>query len=389
VVIAIIGILATISVIALQNARAKSRDAKRAGDIKQVQTALELFFNDNNRYPTLDEWATGQIYSTSTAGTSTYLQTIPSAPTPNDGTCTNNQNLINYTPTADGSSYSISLCLGNTTGTLSSGPKCLTPGGIVDTDCSSSVCGYTLIDSRDGQLYPTVQIGTQCWTAKNMNIGARISSCTSGDCSGSTCTSTCAVRGTTVKDQAGDGAIEKYCHSDSAINCANEGGLYQWHTTMALAQTCDNSDCLAQINSPHQGICPAGWHVPTDTEWNVLDSFYATSTCDPNRTTYDCDPTGHKLKKRFNVDGVAGCSGTDTDNSDCGLSGFEGLLMGNRGNTGAFINRGVTAYFRTTLPFGVDRNNTRGITATRSGIMRGSSGGYYRAAGWPVRCLKD
>ncbi|OIO06909.1 hypothetical protein AUJ35_03135 [Candidatus Falkowbacteria bacterium CG1_02_41_21] len=55
VVIAIIGILATVSIISLSNARAKSRDAKRAGDMKQVQTALELFFNDNNRYPTATE----------------------------------------------------------------------------------------------------------------------------------------------------------------------------------------------------------------------------------------------------------------------------------------------------------------------------------------------
>ena len=84
VVIAIIGMLATISVIALQNARAKSRDAKRAGDMKQIQTALELFFNDKNRYPTVDEWSTGQIYSTSTNSTSTYMQIIPTAPTPAD-----------------------------------------------------------------------------------------------------------------------------------------------------------------------------------------------------------------------------------------------------------------------------------------------------------------
>ncbi len=73
VVIAIIGILATISVITLSNARSKSRDAKRAGDIKQVQTALELFFNDQNRYPTAEEWATGQIFSTTTDSTSTYM----------------------------------------------------------------------------------------------------------------------------------------------------------------------------------------------------------------------------------------------------------------------------------------------------------------------------
>ncbi|MEI7620408.1 MAG: prepilin-type N-terminal cleavage/methylation domain-containing protein [Candidatus Falkowbacteria bacterium] len=138
VVIAIIGILATISVLALSNARAKSRDAKRAGDVKQIQTALELFFNDNNRYPTVEEWNTGKIYSTTTGVTSTYMQIIPNAPTPADGTCTDAKNTVGYTPSEDGTSYSISFCLGNTTGTLTPGPKCLTPGGIIDVDCSVS-----------------------------------------------------------------------------------------------------------------------------------------------------------------------------------------------------------------------------------------------------------
>ncbi len=138
VVIAIIGVLATISIIALQNARAKSRDAKRAGDMKQIQTALELFFNDKNRYPTMEEFALGSIFSTSTYGTSTYMQIIPSAPTPVDGSCTSDQNSFYYTQTENGNSYTISFCLGNTTGTLDSGPKCLTPGGILDLDCSAS-----------------------------------------------------------------------------------------------------------------------------------------------------------------------------------------------------------------------------------------------------------
>ncbi len=51
VVIAIIGLLATLSVVALNNARQKSRDAKRVSDVKQVQTALELYFIDANHYP--------------------------------------------------------------------------------------------------------------------------------------------------------------------------------------------------------------------------------------------------------------------------------------------------------------------------------------------------
>jgi len=49
--VAIIGLLATISVVALNNARAKARDTKRVADIKQIQTALEMYFNDAGSYP--------------------------------------------------------------------------------------------------------------------------------------------------------------------------------------------------------------------------------------------------------------------------------------------------------------------------------------------------
>ena len=51
VVIAIIGLLSTLAVVALSSARSKSRDAKRIADVKQVQTALELFYNDAQSYP--------------------------------------------------------------------------------------------------------------------------------------------------------------------------------------------------------------------------------------------------------------------------------------------------------------------------------------------------
>lgn len=52
VVIAIIGLLSTLAVVALGSARVKARDSKRLSDLKQVQTALELYYTDNNGYPT-------------------------------------------------------------------------------------------------------------------------------------------------------------------------------------------------------------------------------------------------------------------------------------------------------------------------------------------------
>src|SRR3954468_14399687 len=51
VVIAIIGLLASVVLLALNSARAKSRDAKRVADIRQMQSGLELFFNDCSSYP--------------------------------------------------------------------------------------------------------------------------------------------------------------------------------------------------------------------------------------------------------------------------------------------------------------------------------------------------
>ena len=51
VVIAIIGLLSTLAVVALNSAREKARDAKRVADVRQIQTALELFFNTNSGYP--------------------------------------------------------------------------------------------------------------------------------------------------------------------------------------------------------------------------------------------------------------------------------------------------------------------------------------------------
>jgi type II secretion system protein G len=52
VVIAIIGLLSTLAVVALGNARVKARDSKRLSDLKQMQTALELYYTDQSGYPT-------------------------------------------------------------------------------------------------------------------------------------------------------------------------------------------------------------------------------------------------------------------------------------------------------------------------------------------------
>jgi len=82
VVIAIIGLLSTMAIVALNGARRKARDARRVSDIKQIQTALELFQNDNSDYP--DGTSDGQKMEAGTAlsdGTTTFMASIPDDPT--------------------------------------------------------------------------------------------------------------------------------------------------------------------------------------------------------------------------------------------------------------------------------------------------------------------
>lgn len=136
VVIAIIGILSTLSVVALNNARQKARDAKRVADIKQMQTALELFYNDAGEYPV--DFNMGDAIATTGI---TYMVATPSNPSPRaDGNCSGVN--YNYTPstTASGdiTSYRIIYCLGGATGEVSAGVHCATPAGMQNdggTDC--------------------------------------------------------------------------------------------------------------------------------------------------------------------------------------------------------------------------------------------------------------
>ncbi|RMD59704.1 type II secretion system protein [Candidatus Parcubacteria bacterium] len=129
VVIAIIGLLSTIAVISLNNARAKSRDARRLSDVKQMQTALELYFANNNLYPPDSALDCGNSWK---SGGITYMGQVPCAPEPPDGTCSDANNSYNYIQQDGGESYSISYCLGAETNRIIAGLHTATPAGIAD-----------------------------------------------------------------------------------------------------------------------------------------------------------------------------------------------------------------------------------------------------------------
>lgn len=105
-----------------------------------------------------------------------------------------------------------------------------------------------IIDPRDGQVYPTVQIGTQCWFAKNLNVGVMINSV--------------ATPTTPIVWPTNNGIIEKYCLNNLEENCNVWGGWYQGKEAMQYV-----------YNQGAQGICPPGWHLPTQAEWNTLKNY--------------------------------------------------------------------------------------------------------------------
>lgn len=136
VVIAIIGILAAVVLVSLNSARAKSRDAKRLGDVRQIQTSLELFYNDNGRYPTETSNAATGTDGASGYTYNTYLSAWPAAPTPADNpsggsTCTTANNIYDYNATgATPTTYTVVFCLGGVTGGYAAGLHTASPSGI-------------------------------------------------------------------------------------------------------------------------------------------------------------------------------------------------------------------------------------------------------------------
>ena len=128
VVIAIIGLLSTLSILALNTARARSRDARRVADVKQIQTALEMYYNDAGSYPANASVASGlRLFR----GSDTYLGAIPTPPSPsNDGSCTTPAPHYTYAVGTGNSTYTITYCLGAAVNDIVAGWHTGTPAGI-------------------------------------------------------------------------------------------------------------------------------------------------------------------------------------------------------------------------------------------------------------------
>lgn len=140
VVIAIIAVLTSIAVVALGSARRKARDAKRVADVKAIQNALELYYQESNGYPSepdpielgsdgITALCSVGFVDVCEAGENEFMGLVPLAPSPPDGDCTADQNRYIYQ--ADiGGAYSIDFCIGEQFGDLTAGPHTATEDGL-------------------------------------------------------------------------------------------------------------------------------------------------------------------------------------------------------------------------------------------------------------------
>ncbi len=220
--------------------------------------------------------------------------------------------------------------------------------------------GASTVTDFDGNIYNTVQIGSQCWMKENLK--------TTHYADG-----TALVDGTTTGDITGYYSTKYwFVYNNHLTYKATYGLLYTWAAVM-------NGATSSSANpSGVQGACPTGWHVPSDMEWKQMEVFLGMTQAEADAVGYRGTTEGGNLKATT----IWNNPNTGANNS----SGFTALPGGLRFIEGSFSNQGESGYW---------------WTATEGS----SSGGWYRhllhynplvgrydtnkGYGFSVRCLRD
>ena len=207
-----------------------------------------------------------------------------------------------------------------------------------------------LIDPRDNKAYKTVKIGDQTWMAENLNFGTRID----GDSS-----------------QMDNNIIEKYCYDDIEANCTIYGGLYQWNEMMQYITV-----------EAVQGVCPAGWHLPTDDEWKTLEMELEMTQAQADAFSFRGTDQGSQLAGNE----LLWTNGALDQNGVFGSSGFAVLPGGYRLITGTFIFQSFKTVFLTSSESSSTRAWARLLANDELGVSRTTEN---KLTGISVRCVQD
>lgn len=212
-------------------------------------------------------------------------------------------------------------------------------------------CPGTPTVDYEGQVYNTIQIFSQCWLKENLNVGKMIQ----------------VIQPTTDND-----TIEKYCYYNEPDSCAKYGGFYSWNEMMQYT-----------TQQGAQGICPPGWHLPTDEEWKVLegavDSQYGIG--DPEWDIYS-EFRGYDAGTNLKTTSGWNYNGNGTD-----LFGFSGLPGGGLYNCCIFFGGvGNYSFWWTSTEYNGDYAWRRYLNFGGPRVERTN---LFNSNRLQVRCMRD
>lgn len=219
-------------------------------------------------------------------------------------------------------------------------------------DSTTPTLTLTTVTDIDGNVYHTVTIGTQVWMVENL----KVTKYRNGDPIPN-------VTDVTAWSNLTTGA---YCnYNNDANNSITYGSLYNWYAVY------DN-----------RKITPTGWHVATDSEWNILEK-YLDSTVDITAIGPVGTDIGSKLKE-------AGTTHWNSPNTDAtNSSGFSAMPGGGRYYTGVsvvFGSIGDYGYWWSATEYGVAGAWLRYLNYDNSQVNRNYS---HKEYGFSVRCVRD
>lgn len=228
---------------------------------------------------------------------------------------------------------------------------------------TTSACGTT-VEDIDGNVYETVTIGDQVWMMENLKVtryadGTAIPLVTSG----------------TSWESEGSSAKRAYCwYENNSGNKNLYGALYNWYAVMRGSASSDDNP------SGVQGVCPAGWHVPSDAEWKQLEIHLGMSPSEADNTLHRGTDEGSKLKE-------AGTVNWHSPNSDAtNSSGFTAIPGGQRYDDGRFGDAVKNALFWTATESNSSSAWYRGLAYDAATVRRNAP---PKAKGFSIRCVEN
>lgn len=223
---------------------------------------------------------------------------------------------------------------------------------------------YGTMTDYDGNSYGTIVLGEQTWMAENLKV-------------------THFADGTAIPLVTGESewdALEStslaYCWYDNMIEYKDTtGALYTWTAAM------NGAESTMAIPSGVQGVCPDGWHLPSDEEWKSMEIFLGMSQTEADLTDWRGTDEGSQLKET----GFSHWEGALTGGSNS--SGFTAIPGGFRGVKGEFFSVGQYGTFWTaTGESGTEKAWYRALYFDNDEAYRQYN---YMSQGFSVRCVKD